>query len=84
MTTKLDADRNQYLEIHIELHSKIQSNKKIIEHLQMIMLKQLRAVNSEFKRLHESLGERAVPKIVLHQNQTSSLFSRKGKQVWKG
>lgn len=83
MTTKYDKDKNQYLEINVELNSTARNNAKVSMHLQMVMLEQLRSVNSEFKRLHESLGDRAVPKIVLHPHQTSSLFSRQGKQRWK-
>lgn len=83
MTTKHDSEKNQYLEINIELHSKVRKNNKVAAHLQAIMLKQLKTVNSEFKKLHESLGERAVPRIILHPHQTSALFNRKGKQRWK-
>ncbi len=83
MMTKHDKNKNQYLEINTELRSKIPKNKKVTEHLQATILKQLRSVNSEFKRLHEAVGERAIPKIVLHPHQTSTLFSRKGKQKWK-
>lgn len=83
MRTTHDKEKNQYLEINLELHSKVRNSNRVAKHLEQVVMKQLRTVNSEFKKLHESLGDRAVPKIVLHPHQSSSLFSRKGKQKWK-
>lgn len=83
MATKHDDKKNQYLEIHVELLPDMPNKTKEVRLVTALILKHLRSVNSEFKKLHDSIGDRAVPKIVLHPHQTSSLFNRKGKQKWK-
>jgi phenylacetate-CoA ligase len=83
MSTKTDKKKNQYLELNIELHAKIKNSDKTAKHLSANIISHLRAVNSEYRRLHDALGERAVPKIILHPHLTSPLFSRQGKQQWK-
>ena len=83
MSTKTDSRKNQFLEIHIELRPKVRNNAIVANHIQKKLLEHLRTVNSEYRRLHEAIGVRAVPKIRLHAHQSSSLFDRKGKQKWK-
>jgi phenylacetate-CoA ligase len=83
MTTKIDRQKNQYLDLNVELCAKQKQNKHLVQHLTEGIVKHLCTVNSEYKRLYEALGERALPKITLHDYQTSVLFSRAGKQKWK-
>ncbi len=83
MSTKHDARKNQFLEINIELRTKVPKNKKTEIRLRNLMLKHLREVNSEFRRLNEAVGDKAIPKIILHPYKSSALFSRHGKQKWR-
>lgn len=83
MTTKMDVKKNQYLELNIELHPKAKEDRSIAKQLEEHIVKHLCIVNSEYKRLYEALGMRALPKIALYPYQTSALFSRQGKQRWK-
>jgi phenylacetate-CoA ligase len=83
MSTKTDKKKNQYLELNIELHAKIKNSHHTAKHLSENIINHLRTVNGEYRRLHDALGERAVPKIILHSHRSSALFSRQGKQQWK-
>jgi phenylacetate-CoA ligase len=83
MSTKTDKKKNQYLELNIELHAKIKNSDQTAKHLSENIINHLRTVNGEYRRLHDALGERAVPKIILHPHRSSALFSRQGKQQWK-
>jgi phenylacetate-CoA ligase len=83
MGTKTDKKKNQYLELNIELNAKIKKSDKTARHLSENIIKHLRVVNGEYRRLHDALGERAAPKVILHPHLTSAFFSRKGKQQWK-
>lgn len=83
MTTKTDRSKNQYLDLNVELRAKQKQSSHLVKDLSQSIVKHLCTVNSEYKRLYEALGERALPKITLHSYQTSALFSRAGKQKWK-
>jgi phenylacetate-CoA ligase len=83
MTTKTDKQKNQYLDLSVELRAKHKQSGHLIKDLTQSIEKHLCIVNSEYKRLYEALGKRALPKITLHDYQTSALFSRAGKQKWK-
>lgn len=83
MTTKNDKKNDQYLEINIELNPKIKNTVRIKNFLQKEVQKRLLRVNSEYNKLHQTLGARVMPVLILHPHNTSELFSRNGKQRWK-
>lgn len=82
MYTKNDIQENQYLEINIE----IKQNKKVSTSVRAMILKSIQnglvEQSSEYKKITESLGKRALPKLVFWVYGDETHFSTAGKQKW--
>ncbi|MFA5877101.1 MAG: hypothetical protein WC880_01930 [Candidatus Paceibacterota bacterium] len=82
LLTTFDAEKNQFLEIHIEQ----KRNKKINLVEQNLLLEaiiqNLRITNSEFRELSDMLGERANPKLLFWNLGDPIYFPVGIKQKW--
>lgn len=82
MYTKNDTYENQYLEINIEM----KRDKKITSSTRSKILKKIQATlvdqSAEYKKITESLGERALPKIIFWKHGHETHFFGGAKQRW--
>ena len=82
LITKFDRKQDQYLEINLELRK----GKKVSVAMRKIILAQivsnLRLKNSEFRELHNFLGNRALPKLVFWSAEHPLHFKPGIKQKW--
>ena len=82
MLTKFDRKNNQYLEINLEMKKGKKTNKQIEKHLLETIVLNLRKKISEFRELHNHLGERALPKIIFWPHEHQLHFRPGIKQKW--
>ena len=82
LITKFDRKQNQYLEINLELkkRKKITSKMKKITLIQIVS--NLRLKNSEFRELHNFLGDRPLPKLFFWPAEHPLHFKPGIKQKW--
>jgi len=82
MITRFDKNHNQYLEINLELRK----NQKPIPKLKAVVsskiFKNLRLKNSEFRELHNYLGDKVIPRLVFWQYEHPLHFKPGIKQKW--
>jgi phenylacetate-CoA ligase len=82
IVTNFDKHQNQYLEINLEMLRNVKMNKK----LEALILKQIVASlekkNSEFRELHRSVGDRAIPHLVFWASEDIKYFPPGIKQKW--
>ena len=82
LITKYDDEHNQYLEINLEHKPKVSTDESFSIALLGEIVKNLRAKNSEFRELSDSLGERSAPKLVFWHYEDPLYFKPGIKQKW--
>lgn len=75
-------NKKQKFCLHVELARGEKENKKLEKKLQQQVIKTLRIVNAEYRKLLDSLGKQAYPKIILHQFGSESFRIKKAKHRW--
>ncbi|MFA5070529.1 MAG: hypothetical protein WC528_04590 [Patescibacteria group bacterium] len=74
-TSETDKERDQYLEIFIELAPKEESNNALCSKLEISILNHIKEVNSEFNKLCSSINRQDLIKIRLKSFQDKNYFS---------
>jgi phenylacetate-CoA ligase len=82
MSTESFDNQDSYWKVRIELSKDVRSSTDLQEKLQKAIVKGLRKVNSEFKRLNEALNGRAIPEVELIENGDIEFFKPGAKQRW--
>lgn len=82
MYTKNDEKQNQYLEINIELKPELKLSQIVKKKVLLEVHKTLVEKSTEYKKIFESLGVRAHPKIIFWSYGHQEHFSSGGKQRW--
>ncbi|MCF7898427.1 MAG: hypothetical protein K9L31_00555 [Candidatus Pacebacteria bacterium] len=82
MYTKNDEKENQYLEINIEMKPNVKSTKIISSQVLKSIHDALLFQSTEYKKLHETLGDRVYPKLVHWPNGHPTHFLSGAKQKW--
>lgn len=82
MLTKFDQKLNQYLEVNVELKRGVKESSSLVKQLQEAVVNKLRAENSEYRKLHDELPERAAPEIVCWTYEDPTYFRPGVKQKW--
>lgn len=82
LLTKFDNKQNQYLEINLELQKGKKVDSKLSKKLLDAIVKNLRKKNSEFKELYDSIGKKAVPKLLFWESEDPLYFRPGVKQKW--
>lgn len=75
-------NKKQKFCLHIELARGEKESKKFEKKLQKQVVKKLRVVNAEYRKLLDSLGKQAYPRIILHQFGSESFRIKKAKHRW--
>jgi phenylacetate-CoA ligase len=78
-------ESRQYLHLEFELHPGLDGNPETEGRVQQAALDILRQTNSEFRKLYESLREKAVPKVRTVPNgalgaRSAGIYAEKGKK----
>lgn len=82
MFTKNDENENQYLEINIETKQRQKITKTIRSHILKLILDTLTSHSAEFKKILETLGEKANPKLIFWEHGHEKHFLSGAKQKW--
>ena len=82
MYTKNDEQENQYLEISIELKSGQKETKKLRTQVLSTVHDTLLSQSAEYKKIAESLEEKAYPKILFWPQGHETYFMSGAKQKW--
>jgi len=82
MYTADDENRDQRFHIDIECSKVVQKDKKLEEKISEIVLNTLLRENSEYKVVHQGIGERTVPIVHLHSHGEEKFRSVKVKHTW--
>jgi phenylacetate-CoA ligase len=83
LRTQDDEACGQTLRLHVELRADAAPDAGLAPRLAELVLASLLRGNSEYRRLHQSLGSRAQPVISLHQFGTGD-FAQGAKHRWTG
>jgi len=83
MTTTTRRNFDQALTIHLEMSPSIQSSLKLKRLAEKNICETLRERNSEYNRLFQAVGKKAMPRVKLHMNGEKKYFSVGTKQRWK-
>jgi phenylacetate-CoA ligase len=82
METKNNSELDQYLEVTIELKQKIEPTKELedlfIEHI----VDTLQSQNAEYRKLKNSVGEKAIPKVIIRPFGEAAHFPKANKHRW--
>ena len=73
---------NQILDLHVELKKSENAQPKIVMKILEVLIKELRARNTEFNNNYTSDPKSSTPNILLHQYRDPAYFDRAGKQRW--
>lgn len=83
MGVKYKKNLNQYLEILVELRKGQKPTKDILQHVQHAVAEALDSDNFEYRKLKNSIGDRAIPQIKLKAHNDPNYFPRTvNKQRW--
>ncbi len=82
MTTEETAKHNQYLLVNIELAESVENGGSLQRLVTKTVVEKLNELNSEYRKLHTSIGKKAVPKINLIKYNDPRYFKIKIKQQW--
>ena len=82
LLTKTDSRENQYLEIAIELKKKRVMPRGLASLMQQKIVEALRQTNSEYRRLHDEMPARAIPRLTFLAYEDTRYFTPKGKHKW--
>jgi len=83
-TMEIDYNNNmdQYLLLNIELASGLKSSPSLNQDICDTIVTTLKKLNREYQKLFNSIGNKAIPVIHLHECDSCDLFTRSGKQNW--
>ncbi len=82
MATKFNNKQDQYLEINLELRKNRLANKRLEKLVLSKIMSNLELKNSEFKELHQYLGDRALPRLIFWPAEHALHFKLGVKQKW--
>lgn len=82
MSTKNDKNENQYLEINIETKSNQKITKTLQTQVKKLLLSTLTSHSAEYKKILESLEDKAHPKLVFWEYGHETHFLAGAKQKW--
>jgi len=82
MITKNDYQQNQFLELNIELKDEVKEDNILRKELLKVIVDNMKSKNSEYRELHQRIGKKAFPKIVLWPHGHDKYFCLRGKQKW--
>lgn len=77
------VNQNQYLKIDVELATHVKPKQEQEDLIRNCIVETLRRVNDEFRKLHDTLGSRAMPEVHLHPWGDEQYFALGTKQSWK-
>ena len=75
-------NQNQYLLINIELARRTRPSTRLRREVRRVIVDTLKRVNAEYRKLHESVGRRAVPEIRVRAWGDLRYFTVGTKQKW--
>lgn len=82
MMTKFDEKLDQYLEVNVELRRGVEDDEKRERLIREGVVKKLLEENSEYRKLHQELPDRSLPKIVCWPYEDPTYFRPGIKQKW--
>jgi phenylacetate-CoA ligase len=82
MVIKYDKNQNQYLEVNVELKSKVVSSSDLKESIQREIIHRLLNENSEYQSNYKSDPLRQMPRIVFWPYEHADYFKPGVKQRW--
>jgi phenylacetate-CoA ligase len=83
LTTQSDEAYGQSLNLYVELRAGAIAGENLAPRLQQLVVASLLRTNSEYRQLHQTLGQRAEPAISLHRFGTDG-FAHGIKHRWTG
>src|SRR5262249_12853927 len=83
LTTHSDEAYEQTLKLYVELRANATAEEDLTPRLQKLVVASLLRTNSEYRELHQPLGQRAEPAISLHRFGTDG-FAHGIKHRWTG
>jgi phenylacetate-CoA ligase len=75
--------QKQYLLIRVELAPHIKPTAKLKVGVKRVIVEKLRQMNAEYRKLYESIGRKAIPRVALHSWGDTRYFTVGAKQRWK-
>lgn len=82
MSIEYDGEQNQYLLVRIELAEGTKKSIQLANKVQNCIVEGLQKVNSEYRKLMEAIGSKALPMIELVENGNVDYFRPGAKQRW--
>jgi phenylacetate-CoA ligase len=82
LITRYDKQKNQYLEINIELRKDKKHTKQLEKLVLQKIIHNLRSHSSEFVEINNQLKKRSIPKLIFWQTESSPYFTPGVKQKW--
>jgi phenylacetate-CoA ligase len=82
MVKREDKKLEEYLEVNVELKKEISKSLKVRKKIEKVVLKTLRAKNSEYDYLYTTEGKKLSPKIILYPYEYPKYFKLEIKQSW--
>ena len=82
MATEETAKHNQYLSVNIELAERVRNGGSLQRLVTKMVVEKLNELNSEYRKLHTSIGKKAIPKVELIKYNDPRYFKIKIKQQW--
>lgn len=82
LLTKYDVDKNQFLEVNVELKKNVTVTESTKRKAVWILIKHLQHSSSEYRELVDHLKERAYPRIKFWQAEDPQYFQPGIKQQW--
>jgi phenylacetate-CoA ligase len=83
LTTQSDEAYEQTLKLYVELRANATAEEGLAPRLQKLVVASLLRSNSEYRQLHQNLGQRTEPTISLHRFGTDG-FAHGIKHRWTG
>lgn len=83
MATGNDDDMDQVLDVNVELAKEREAAAGDHELVHGVIIEKLRELNSEYRKLHDTVQEKALPTISLIQYGDPEYFARGIKHRWK-
>ncbi len=82
MATVSDNNMDQQFELNIELAKDVPASDEDQRLIQSIVIEKLTELNSEYRKLHETVGEKAAPNVHLISFGDQNYFARGIKHKW--
>jgi len=86
LETEYDADQNQTLWVHVELHSELEDSMSVVDEIQKLVFEALLETSTEYQYLYGGGGsdykKKLLPKVKLYSKGHVEHFNNKGKHKW--